>query len=337
MFKRILVPLDGSARAERALAVAARLAQASSGSIILLRVVSNTNELWIGELPPRTQGDSPFAPELTQAERYLAHVTVSPDLKAIPTETVTLVGSPAHVILSVASSYQADLILLCSHGYAGMTRWIMGSVAEKVARHALLPVLVLREGGPVPAGPHPDASRPLRVLVPLDGSAYAKAALLPAATLIAALAGPGQGAMHLLRVVPPPHEGKQDNRYAAALQKARGYLQLTVEHLREGWVASPVHRLNLTITWSVAVETDVAEALVRVAENGEDAEGAGVFGGCDVIALASHGRSGLQRWAMGNVAERVLAATKLPLLIVRPPEMIDWKPVNRTQKVTTTP
>src|SRR5581483_4294666 len=203
MFKRILVPLDGSARAERALAVAARLAQASSGSVIVLRVVSNATDRGIDGPLPRTQADPSFAPELTQTERYLTDVTVSPVLKAIPTEMVALVGSPAHVILSVASSYQADLIVLCSHGYTGMTRWVMGSVAEKVARHALLPVLILREGGPVPAGPHPDASRPLRVLVPLDGSAYAKAALLPAATLIAALAGPGQGAMHLLRVVPP--------------------------------------------------------------------------------------------------------------------------------------
>lgn len=337
MFKRILVPLDGSARAERALAVAARLARASSGSLILLQVVSYAHDLWVGGLPPRTRPDSPLAPELTQAERYLAQVTEYPVLKAIPTEAVTLVGSPAHVILSVASSYQADLIVLCSHGYTGMTRWVMGSVAAKVARHALLPVLVLREGGSVPAGPHPDASHPLRVLVPLDGSAYAKSALLPAASLIAALAAPAHGALHLLRVVPPPSEDKTDNRYAAALQKARGYLQQTVEHLREGWVASPAHLLNLTLTCSVAVETDVADAIVRVAENGEDAEGAGVFGGCDVIALASHGRSGLQRWAMGNVAERVLAATTLPLLIVRPPEMIDWNPVSQTQKVTITP
>src|SRR5581483_2983839 len=153
MFKRILVPLDGSARAERALAVASRLAQASGGSLILLQVVGHDHDLWISGLPPRTQVDTPFAPELMQAERYLAQVTISPALKTIPTETVVLGGSPAQVILSVASSYQADVIVLCSHGYTGMTRWVMGSVAEKVARHALLPVLVLREGGQMPAGP----------------------------------------------------------------------------------------------------------------------------------------------------------------------------------------
>jgi nucleotide-binding universal stress UspA family protein len=59
-----------------------------------------------------------------------------------------------------------------------------------------------------------------------------------------------------------------------------------------------------------------------VAENGEDAEGAGVFGGCDLIAMATHGREGLQRWAMGSVTERVLHATKYPVLIVRPTQVM---------------
>src|SRR5437660_1174517 len=81
--------------------------------------------------------------------------------------------------------------------------------------------------------------------------------------------------------------------------------------------------LNLVMTWSVAVDTDVASAIIRLAENGEDAQGAGVFGGCDVIAMATHEYSGLQRWAMGSITQRVLGATGLPLLVVRPPEMMD--------------
>jgi len=340
MFKRILVPVDGSARAERAIAVAARLVQASGGSVILLRVVNNTNDIWIGGLPPRTQVDTQFAPGLTQAEKYLEHLATSPILETIPTEIVVQVGSPAHVILSVADTYQADLITLCSHGATGMTRWFLGSVAEKVARHAFLPVLVLREGGPVPASPHPDASRPLRILVTLDGSAYAKAALLPAANVIAALAYPAQGAMHLVRVIPPfPSLAEEvlDDRPRPTLLRARAYLKRTVEHLREGLVAPTANHLNLAFSWSVAVDTDAAEAIVRVAENGEDAEGAGVFGGCDVIAIATHGLSGLHRLALGSVTERVLAATRLPLLIVRPPAMSNEHPANWAQKTTMSP
>jgi len=107
------------------------------------------------------------------------------------------------------------------------------------------------------------------------------------------------------------------------LYKAKGYLSATLDHIREGLVAPAIADLKLTITWSVAVDTDVAEGLIRVAENGEDAEGAGVFGGCDVIAMATHGYGGIQRWAMGSITERVLTATRLPLLIVRPPDMMD--------------
>jgi nucleotide-binding universal stress UspA family protein len=333
MFQRILVPLDGSTRAERAIPVAARIARASRGSVILVRVVSTIIEFWpyMAPQPALTQMANDTA--LTGAEQYLSAVskTIVDD---IPTETVALFGPPAPTILAAAHSHQADLIVLCSHGYTGMTRWLLGSVAEKVARHSAVPVLILREGGAVPAGPHPDATRPLRALVPLDGSVHAKTALEPAASLIAALAAPAPGALHLVRVVKPltaEYEAKNFKERVESeqfLHKAKSYLSMTVEHLHERLIAPAIADLNLTITWSVAVDTDVAEALIRLAENGEDAEGAGVFGGCDVIAMATHGYSGVQRWAMGGLTERVLGATKLPLLIVRPPDMMDQSKID---------
>jgi nucleotide-binding universal stress UspA family protein len=98
------------------------------------------------------------------------------------------------------------------------------------------------------------------------------------------------------------------------LHKAKIYLNSIADQLREG----PLSHLDLSITWSVAVDTDVAHAIIRMAENGEDAEGAGVFGRCDLIAIATHGRSGLQHWVLGSITERVLGATKLPILVVRP-------------------
>ena len=79
--------------------------------------------------------------ELTEAETYLSEVATRPKLDHVLTETVALSGSTPSTILDVAHSCQADLIVLCSHGYTGMTRWVLGSVAEKVARHAGVPVL----------------------------------------------------------------------------------------------------------------------------------------------------------------------------------------------------
>lgn len=326
MLKRILVPLDGSRRAERAIPIAARLAHATGGSIILVQALSITHELYT--IPAPTLTDRIINMELAEAEKRLAGISASGVLEGIPAEIVTLFGTAASTILSVAHSHHADLIVLCSHGYTGMTRWVMGSVAEKVVRYSPVPVLLLREGGPILAGPHPDATRPLRALVSLDGSALAKAALEPAAYLIAGLAAPEQGALHITRVVKPltREESLQLLDLTApenSLRKAKKYLISTAEHIREGRVAPAIANLRLPVTWSVAVNKDVAEALIRVAENGEDADGAGVFGGCDVIAIATHGYSGLQRWATRSIMERILHATKLPLLIVRPPDVTD--------------
>ena len=342
MFQRIVVPLDGSRRAERAIPVAARIARASGGSVVLLRVVSIATEPWPTMVSQPTMRQQVMDAELTEAETYLSEVATRPKLDHVPTETVAFSGSTPSTILDVAHSCQADLIVLCSHGYTGMTRWVLGSVAEKVARHAGVPVLILREGGPLPAGPHPDTTRPLRALVALDGSAHAKAALEPAASLVAALAAPASGALHLVRVVPPvtAERGAQDDDARSSseqvLHKAKRYLSATVEQLHEGLTAPGVADLNLSITWSIAVDTDVATAIIRLAENGEDAQGAGVFGGSDVIAMATHGYSGLQRWAMGSITQRVLGATRLPLLVVRPPEMMDQSYVHWDQTTIAT-
>jgi nucleotide-binding universal stress UspA family protein len=137
--------------------------------------------------------------------------------------------------------------------------------------------------------------------------------------------------MHLVWVIKPqPLHGGQEldpTTKEHMLQRAKKYLDSITEYLR-GSIAA---QLKLTVTWSVAIDTDAASAIIRVAENGEDAEGSGVFGGCDIIAMATHGRGGLQRWAMGSVTERVLQGTKLPLLIVRAQNKTSESEVNEEE------
>src|ERR1700730_610919 len=135
MFKRILVPLDGSGRAERALPLAARMARASGGYIFLVRVVSTE---------PASLPSAPARPILIQtvsetdrelAESYLAGIAASDVLSGIPVQTHVPVGLVPSSILSVAADKHADIIVICSHGYTGVKRWWMiGSVAAKVAR-----------------------------------------------------------------------------------------------------------------------------------------------------------------------------------------------------------
>jgi nucleotide-binding universal stress UspA family protein len=318
MFKRILVPLDGSALAEQAIPTAGRIARATGGSVVLVQVISPLFEYGYGPYllqPTRYMDDLALRDDLSEATHYLERVATSIHLVGVETEVEAWHGSAAVMILSAARAKNIDLIVMCSHGYTGLKRWVLGSVAQKVARHAPVPVLVLHQHTTA-NGPRPTLSQPIRVLVPLDGSVLARAALTPAVQLAATLAAPGQGAIHLVRVVKRdilPGEVLDPTTKECLLHKAKIYLASVTEHLRESIAAE----LKVAVTWSVALETDAAKAIINVAENGEDAEGAGIFGGCECIALATHGRGGLQRWAMGSVAERVLAGTTLPVLIVR--------------------
>jgi nucleotide-binding universal stress UspA family protein len=188
MFQRILVPLDGSSRAERALPVAALLARASRGSVVLLRVVNTATECW----PALSLNSGFVAPiieaNLEEAKAYLTQVTASSCLKDIPVEVIVHFGPVASTIVEDISSRSIDLVVICSHGSTGMMHAMMGSIAERVSQHALVPVFVLRERGSVPASSHPDALQPLKALVGLDGSDYSVEAIAPTIAMISALA-----------------------------------------------------------------------------------------------------------------------------------------------------
>lgn len=337
MYHHLLVPLDGSERAERAMPVAARIARATGARITLMQAVSLPLSLGT---PYDTAALSVAAMEQSEAEAsaYLTRIAGWPLLSDLPVETVVVTGAPALSILDTARERGVNLIVLCSHGRTGPARWVLGSVAAHVVRQSPVPVLVLREQGPALAPAHPDAERPLRVLVPLDGSSFAEAALVPAAELALALVGAGgghtggaggtgggasaevsghtghteQAAMHLSLVLSPDHLDRENLPDTLALDGARAYLRRTVDRLRDSYP-------QLSVTWSVATGFDVADALLRVAETGEDTKGAMPAGRSDLIAIATHGRSGIARWTLGSIAERVLQGTKLPLLIVRPP------------------
>jgi nucleotide-binding universal stress UspA family protein len=321
MFKRILVPLDGSLRAESALTVAARIARASEGTVMLLQVVgipaeyaSYLHDSYMAQTP--TYAQEILDAEQANAENYLDNVAKSTSLAGIKTQTKAPSGRAATTILDVARDEHIDIIVMCSHGDTGFKRWALGSVAQQVSRHSPVPVLVLREEGTAPTSSFPDHLHPLRsvtAMVALDGSKLAEAALEPTAYLVAALAAPAQGTLLLTSVLNVAAIKSGPDKQKQALDDAKASLKDTMERLHAGEVA----KLNLAIGWSIASGKDVADALIRAAENGEIEEGSQEFAGCDLLAMATHGRGGVQRWVMGSVTERVLGTTKLPLLIVR--------------------
>lgn len=322
MFQQIVVPLDGSVRAEQALPVAAHIARACGGSVLLLQVVTTPIDYGPYSSLFSVLLQEQLDVNYNRALDYLARISSSKKVLAgVKKHVEVLSGDPAESILSLAQTHRCDLIVLCSHGPTGVERGRRGSVAQKVAYHSPVPVLVLRAGGVALAPPPGEAARPIRALIGLDGSAWAEEALVPTAHLVTALSVPAHGALHLLTVISMPVLGRLSSQVSLssgsvkqAQQAADAYLHAVADRLRQGEVAD----LKLSITSSVAIDVDVAGTIIRRAEHGEGAVGSDVSDGCDLIALATHGRSGVPGWVMGSVTERVLGVTKLPLLVVRP-------------------
>jgi nucleotide-binding universal stress UspA family protein len=308
MFQSILVPLDGSARAELAIPIAARVAHASGGTITLLRVLSSTELLpyIFAALEPST-----YSADVDTANVYLQAVAQRPELTDVTVRTEVHTGLAASMILERARANHADLLVMTSHGHSGLVRWALGSVASKVARQAEAPVLVIREEESLPA--EPPVGGTLCALVALDGSPVAEAVLAPAMQLVGALAGRGPSQLHLLHVVPP---SAVRDRKEAALDAAKEYLRGVADRLKAGLTPeSP-----FAVTWSVVQSDDVAEAVMNVADGGEDTAGTGPSQRCALVALTTHGHGGAGHNTLGGVAERTLNDSRLPVLLVRPPE-----------------
>ena len=174
MFQHILVPLDGSSRAEQVLPVAARLARASGATIRLLTVVDSAHEAISYSMAGPYMPPDTIERDLTTARSYLDEVSQQFLLIGVSVEKQVDLGNPAAMALLHAEALTErpiDLIVMSSHGYTGFQRWLLGSVAEKIAREAPVPVLILREGESVRFA----GMSAIRALVLVDASAWLRA------------------------------------------------------------------------------------------------------------------------------------------------------------------
>lgn len=309
MYRRILVPLDGSHSAEEVLPLVAALARASAGAALLLHLRDNAPT---GDFQPAMPGDDPYLDALEQQVDF-SGVSV---LRGIAN------GCDAATISGVGREWGADVIVLrCRRSETVQTR-VDDRIAWDTVRLSQVPVMLLRqELPPLLSGSRSGRSAPLRCLVPLDGSPEAEMAIIPALNLIGALAGSSMSVLHLMRVVPTENQWREAARYLDAL----------AARLRRRSASLP---FVLSVNWSVIAHIDVAEAVERIAEHGEDdpaisswsiarhiastpSQSHG-FTRCDIVALTTHGRGGLRRWTIGSVAEGILRRTELPVLILRP-------------------
>lgn len=145
MYKKILVPLDGSELAEKALSHARELAKAGNSQIILLEVIDTTNIYPVPGVAGPIVGVPMYYEDIAQQEKQYLEKQAEPlRAEGIDTDTVVEEGSPASEVCDFAERTGVDIIVMSTHGRSGINRWVYGSVADRVLRGARVPVLLVR-------------------------------------------------------------------------------------------------------------------------------------------------------------------------------------------------
>jgi len=155
MYKKILVPLDGSKLAECALPYAEALAKGCDAEkVILVSVTERVQGYRAFEEPSQPLGQQlvpeAFGKQEEQAQKYLGRIAKAMEAKGIKVSTDVLLGDPAEEIVIYAKHPGCDLIVISSHGRSGVSRWTHGSVADRVFRGSPVPVLMVKAPGCVP-------------------------------------------------------------------------------------------------------------------------------------------------------------------------------------------
>ena len=302
MFRRVIVPLDGTRFAEHAVPVAMGLAVADDCRLILAHVdvaplpldqphVVNVNDV--------TNRDGYTAAILDYLTDVAGRISAS---KRVDVEWIILTGDVPRAIERLGGDRGADLIVMTSHDRSALGRLALGSESERIVRNAGLPVLLVRksesqlklerEADPATVA-DPITGQVVRfqnVLVPLDGAPLSEAVLEPAREVAQATGA----RITVMTVRNTSHLSGGPPDFAS-----RAYLDA---------VARPLRNAGTVVDVAEVQGHNVAKAIVQAVTDLA----------ADAIAMATHGRGGLSRIFLGSVAERVLHESTRPLLLTRP-------------------
>jgi len=301
MATRILVPLDGSPLAEQALPCAMTLGRGLAAELVLFRAVSIPLDVWESFADAGLLEADDLIERLTaEADDYLQGIAGQLQEIGLNVRHVVQRGSAAEAIVDYAEQMDMQQIVMATHGYTGIKHWAHGSVAERVLQAASVPVLMVR----AKEGALSDLRQPMscrRILVPLDGSDVAEQ-VLPPATLVAQAFG---AEMILFQVSIVHVSGWSTGEWFMPLE---GDFE-TADRDTQAYLdraASRLKQQGVSVSTATRVGA-VAESIIEYAEANH----------IDLIAMCTHGRTGLGRWALGSVADRVLRAGSVPILLVR--------------------
>lgn len=298
MYTRIVVPLDGSQLAEQVLPYARLLARALHARIELLRVfepvslslVDPDHGLFLDRIVESLR---------IQGQDYLEKIAATLRKEGLTVTLAVHEGSPAARIVEEGEKESGSLIAMSTHGRSGIARWVLGSTTNKVIHATVRPLVVVRSRDPQAL---PAEVKLTTVIVPLDGSSHAEQVLPHVIGLAKAL---GAKVMPV-RVTPTPAEyhplgypvGPFPDFFQKVDAEAGTYLGDIAQRLRGEGVASVEPEL---------LHGDAAAQIVEVAQRTADS----------LVAMTSHGRSGVGRWLLGSIADRVVSYSGDPVLMVR--------------------
>jgi nucleotide-binding universal stress UspA family protein len=306
MYKKMLIPLDGSELSEVVFPYAKELAGRLGLDVILLHVHSPEE----GEKAPLHRAYIERKAEVIkrQSEEVQQKIGIRPGAKPVQVQCELAVGYPAEEILRYADENDIDLILMATHGRSGIRRWVMGSVADKVLQASQVPVWLVRAG--IPEEIVYDKWPRRTVLVPLDGSELAEA-VLPHAEALAKQRGAELVEVVLLRVCEPPVMPAYYPPNAPMMPEE--YIRLEsagCKAVAEQYLAGIEKRLKNA---GLRVQSEVLAG--EPAEKIIDYANTHPF---NLIVMSTHARSGLSRWTYGSVAAKVLQGVSSPIFLVRP-------------------
>lgn len=299
MATRILVPLDGSDLAEQALPCAMMLARGLPADVDLFRAISISPDLDDVLGHALHDVEAHMGQLEAEAKEYLGQVAGRMRRSGLVVRTVVRRGPASESIVEYAEQMDMKFIVMFTHGYSGISRWRHGSVAERVLQSASVPVLMVcaKDCEGVPEA----AMTCQRIVVPLDGSAMAEQALPPATSIAQAL----DAEIVLFRIPIVQIPGVFTDGWYVNLEGTYETADRIAEEYLDN-VADGLQAQGVKVATAIRMGS-VAGAILEYAEGNN----------IDLIAMCTHGRTGLARWALGSVADRVLRARSTPLLLVR--------------------
>jgi len=296
----MLIPLDGSKLAENVLPYARALARALDLRIELLSVVDTMDFARTTHAGHVRDFDPIIEAAVREGEQYLENVARSFTGMTVD-NCVVEQGQADQIIVEKAARDKETLIGMATRGRSGIHRWLMGSVAEKVLRGATNPLLLVRGDE---EGKSDGAATLKSIVVPLDGSKLAESVLPRAIDLAKKLgleivltrayqlplsAYPGADAAYI---------PNQDAFLTAVRGEASAYLEAKVNEIRGNGIEK--------VSFILLVGSG-ADEIIDLARTTPD----------NLIAMCTHGRSGVKRWALGSVTEKVVRHSGDPVLVVR--------------------